>query len=76
MTIIRDKKLKKNVQVVDALCPKRSCYHPHDCPVQGAGGVRESTERWMCLTNVNHGCPDPKPEPMSHIAGAGKMVKG
>lgn len=54
---------KREVEVVDRDCAKRKCFHPHDCPVQGCGGVRESKERWMCLTNVLHGCPDPKPEP-------------
>ena len=39
-------------------CKAYKCFHPHDCPVQGAGGVRSSQERWMCLTNVTHGCPD------------------
>lgn len=39
-------------------CKNYECFHPHDCPVQGAGGVRSSKARWMCLTNANHGCPD------------------
>lgn len=39
-------------------CKYYKCFHPHDCPIQGARGVRSSTERYMCLTNVNHGCPD------------------
>lgn len=39
-------------------CPKYKCFHPHDCPVQGGGGVRSSSERWMCLTNALRGCPD------------------
>lgn len=51
------------VEVSDKYCAKRHCLHPHDCPVQGQGGVRSSTPRWVCLTNVLHGCPDPKPEP-------------
>lgn len=54
----------REVYVVDRDCPFRSCFHPHDCPVQGAGGVRESKERWMCLTNAMSGCPDNKPEPI------------
>lgn len=48
----------------DHECPDRPCFKPHDCPIQGAGGVRESAERWMCLTNVNHGCPAVIPEPV------------
>lgn len=51
----------RDVYVVDKDCKSRPCFHPHDCPVQGAGGVRESEERWMCLTNAMGGCPDPKP---------------
>lgn len=39
-------------------CPQYTCFHPHDCPIQGARGVRCSIERWMCLTNALHGCPD------------------
>lgn len=39
-------------------CKGYECFHPHDCPVQGARGVRSSEARWMCLTNVLRGCPD------------------
>lgn len=49
---------KRDVIVSDRACPKRKCFKPHDCPVQGARGVRESASRWMCLTNVLHGCPE------------------
>ena len=49
----------KKVFVVDTEnCKSYDCFHPHDCPVQGARGVRSSAARWMCLTNVNRGCPD------------------
>ncbi len=58
--IIRDKKIKKDVIVAEKNCIKYECYHPHDCPVQGAGGVRESKERYMCLTNFYSGCPKEK----------------
>ena len=50
----------KKVSVVDKDCPKYKCFNPHDCSVQGAGGVRSSKERWMCLTNFYNGCPDEK----------------
>ena len=56
----RDKNLKRDVWVAEKDCPKYKCYHPHDCPVQGAKGVRDSKERWMCLTNFYNGCPDIK----------------
>lgn len=39
-------------------CKSYKCFHPHDCPVQGSRGVRDSESRWMCLTNVLRGCPD------------------
>ena len=52
----------RNVWVTDTKnCKDYKCFHPHDCPIQGASGVRNSQERWMCLTNLYHGCPD-KPE--------------
>jgi hypothetical protein len=51
----------RTVSCSDRDCPERPCWRPHDCPVQGYGGVRDSTPRWMCLTNALHGCPVPKP---------------
>ena len=51
---------KREVEVNDKKCKNYTCFHPHDCPVQGYGGVRESKARWMCLTNFLHGCPDVK----------------
>ncbi len=39
-------------------CKNYKCFHPHDCPIQGARGVRSSGTRYMCLTNVNSGCPE------------------
>ena len=48
----------REVEVLDKKCRHRKCFHPHDCPVQGAKGVRRSEPRWMCLTNFLHGCPD------------------
>ena len=39
-------------------CQNYECFNPHDCPVHGAGGVRSSTPRWMCLTNALNGCPE------------------
>lgn len=60
---VRDNGCLRKVECKDKDCPRRSCWHPHDCPIQGYGGVRESTPRWMCLTNALHGCPTPIPEP-------------
>ena len=47
----------RSIGCMDKTCPSKPCWQPHDCPVQGCGGVRESTARWMCLTNVLQGCP-------------------
>jgi hypothetical protein len=54
---------KRRVIVADKACPTFACFRPHDCPTQGAKGVRQSTERYMCLTNVLRGCPEhPQPK--------------
>ena len=37
----------RSVDCRDADCPRSPCWHPHDCPVQGYGGVRESAPRWL-----------------------------
>lgn len=51
----------RKVWVADTVnCKNYKCFHPHDCPIQGARGVRNSSERYMCLTNVNNGCPENK----------------
>jgi len=52
----------RNVWVSDINnCKDCECFHPHDCPIQGVKGVRNSEERWICLTNFYHGCPS-KPQ--------------
>jgi hypothetical protein len=66
----------RTVACSDRDCPKRPCWHPHDCPVQGCGGVRESTPRWMCLTNALHGCPDPKPNAEPKVSDVSAANKG
>lgn len=49
----------REVYVTDTIhCKNYKCFHPHDCPIQVAGEVRQTDERWMCLTNALHGCPD------------------
>ena len=51
-------KTYKQVWVIDTdKCKNRKCFKPHDCPIQGASGVRNNDERWMCLTNFYNGCP-------------------
>src|SRR5690606_15538386 len=57
---IRDKNLKQKVDVVDALCLKRSCYWPRPDPgvfTQGQGyRSRHGKRKWLCGTREIHGC--------------------
>lgn len=49
----------RNVWVSDIKnCKSYDCFHPHDFPVHGAKGVNSTQERWVCLTNALHGCPE------------------
>lgn len=61
---IRDKRLKKDVEVSDRECLKRSCYWPRPDPgifVQGQGyRQRSSSPGWLCGTREIHGCPTDK----------------
>jgi hypothetical protein len=62
---IRDQKLKKLVNVLDADCPRRACYWPRLDPgsfCQGRG-YRHRSNDWLCGTREIHGCPVPKPDP-------------
>ena len=61
---IKDKKLKKMVDVCDADCPNRKCYWARPDPgvfVQGRGyrqrGPKPSTD-YICGQRAIHGCPD------------------
>lgn len=51
---------QRDIFVTAEDCPKKDCFKPHDCVVQGAGGVRSSEERYVCLTNFHNGCPNIK----------------
>jgi len=66
---IKDKKLKKWIDVSDKNCLKRSCYWPRIDPgvfTQGQGyRTRSGKQEWLCGTREIHGCPSPKPEPMA-----------
>jgi len=61
---IRDKNLKKDVDVCDQDCPNRPCYWPREDPgvfTQGRGYKRRSSERdedYTCGNRAIHGCPD------------------
>jgi len=50
--------VNRQVEVWEKECINKPCFKPHDCPIQGAGGVRSSQSRRMCLTNALRGCPD------------------
>ena len=54
----------KEITVVNGYCPCLPCYHVYDC------GDRNSCGRWIerfvCLTNHHHGCPDNDKKP-AHI---------
>lgn len=62
--IVRDKKLKKNVNVSEKGCPTFQCYWPRLNPgsfVQGRGYRSYGDERdkeWLCGTREVHNCPD------------------
>lgn len=62
---IRDKKIKKDVNVSDKDCPKRKCYWPRPDPgvfTQGVGyRTRSGKQEWLCGNREIHGCPNPKP---------------
>ena len=66
---IKDKKLKKWIDVSDKNCLKRKCYWPRIDPgvfTQGQGyRHRSGKQEWLCGTREIHGCPNPKPEPMA-----------
>ena len=55
---------------VDALCPCRPCWHPHDC------GRLNSQGKWVmnmyCATNWNNGCPPKEKREAVHTIPEGK----
>ena len=59
---IKDKHLKKMVDVSDKDCPARKCYWPRLDPgsfTQGIG-YRHRSDDWLCGTREAHGCPPDK----------------
>jgi hypothetical protein len=61
---IKDKLLKKLVDVSDKDCVLRSCYWPRSDPgtfTQGIG-YRHRSNDWLCGNREIKGCPYPKPE--------------
>lgn len=63
---VRDKTLKENdykghfVNTPDMECPCRSCFDVYNCYYKLSN---KCIDDFQCLTNYNHGCPDPKPRP-------------
>jgi hypothetical protein len=66
---IRDKTLKKNVDVCDEDCPRRPCYWARPDPgsfTQGRGyssTINSLAGNWLCGHREINGCPSPMPEP-------------
>ena len=62
--MIKDKKLKILVNVLDYKCPTRKCYWARQDPgvfIQGIGYRPRSQNQkveWLCGTREVHGCPD------------------
>jgi hypothetical protein len=59
---IKDKHLKKMVDVSDKDCPTKECYWPRLDPgsfTQGIG-YRHRSDDWLCGTREAHGCPPDK----------------
>lgn len=57
---IRDKKLKKMINVCDKDCPKRTCYWPRSDPgtFNQGQGYKFRSHNWLCGTREIKGCPD------------------
>lgn len=57
---IRDKNLKKDVDVFDEKCLKRYCYWPRQDPGTFTPGVgyRFRSNNWLCGNREIRGCPD------------------
>ena len=57
---IKDKDLKKDVDVYDKNCPSLVCYWPRPDPgVFNQGkGYRFRSNEWICGTREIHGCPE------------------
>jgi hypothetical protein len=59
---VRDKHLKKMVDVSEKDCPKLSCYWPREDPgsfTQGVG-YRFRSNDWLCGNREIRGCPTEK----------------
>ena len=62
---VKDKELKKMVDVACKDCPTRKCYWPRVDPgvfTQGQG-YRFRSNDWLCGTREARGCPDGETTP-------------
>ena len=62
---------RRRFQVVDRDCIGRVClalgtYHHRGATMSGSRNTGDTTDG--CLTNMNHGCPSPKPDPTPALA--------
>lgn len=61
---VKDKDLKRMIDVCDKDCQERPCYWPREDPgvfIQGQGYKRRGSGRdtaWICGNRAIHGCPD------------------
>lgn len=61
---VKDRKVKKMVEVCEKDCPNRECYWPRPDPgvfTPGKGYKSRSntiSKEWICGTRALHGCPD------------------
>ncbi len=72
--LVRDRLADKSyrgreVSCPDEVCPCRECFHVHNCNYRVGN---KYIDRFVCLTNFEHGCPDPKPVPKHVIYLAGQ----
>jgi hypothetical protein len=70
--MVRDRQLKRLVDMVDKGCLKRTCYWPRQDPGSFSQGVGYRTRLnakggidWLCGRREINGCPHPKPEPQT-----------
>jgi len=57
---VKDKKLKKMVDVCEKTCTTKKCYWPREDPgvfIQGQG-YKFRSHNWLCGTRESKGCPD------------------
>lgn len=63
------------VRVVEAACKNRQCLHIHwsrfaSKTAYPKDGSKVQTYPLVCVRNEEHGCPNPKPEPVKRGSAA------